>query len=100
MLIAAMGLTPDRLPPLHLAACQGRLARASALIASGRVGVNALDAEGRTPLFYAHRVKMARCLLLLGAEPALLDADGRSAELVLGEKKKLAAANAIRRSTR
>jgi len=100
MLIAAMGWSSDRLPPLHLAACQGRRARAAALIASGRVGVNTLDAEGRTPLFYAHRVEMARCLLGLGAEPALLDADGRSAEMVLREKKKLAAADVVRAAQR
>ncbi|HYQ31537.1 MAG TPA: ankyrin repeat domain-containing protein [Polyangiaceae bacterium] len=96
MLLAAMACAPDRLPPLHHAACQGRRARAAALIASGRIDVNALDAEGRTPLFYAHQVKMAHCLLRLGAQPAIIDASGRSAEVVLREKKKLAAADAIR----
>lgn len=100
MLIAAMGFALDSRPPLHYAACQGRRARAAAIIAAGRVGVNALDAEGRTPLFYAHQAKMALCLLRLGAEPAVLDAEGRSAEMVLREKKKLAAANTIRAARR
>lgn len=95
-LLATMELKRDALPALHCAACHGRRAGIEALIHSERVNVNALDERGRTALFYAHQVKTAQLLLRLGASPTLADATGHTAESVLREKKKLAAADTIR----
>lgn len=70
--------------PIHLAAKTGQLDVARALIARG-VSVNAVDANNKTPLFYAlnsshaHKQYLVEYLLAMGTNTAICDSNGLAA---------------------
>ena len=76
--------------PLHVAAAEGHLAIVQLLLGLGKADVNARDATGATPLMYAARKlrgKVAHALIKAGADPQLVDSEGKTARDAVADGK-------------